>query len=365
MTRFFPQCLALGTALALGCLPAANRPASTSAPAVAAPDRASASLDARAAVERALPFLARDGAWWLAGGKDVPGRGGCITCHHVALALWSHSEAERAGVDVTGDTVVKLRGDARRFFTRSPDEVKPVGTEQLLLGVRASVPDQPEQQWRRQLQRRLVADQESNGSWQAGGQFPAQRRPAAESDAVATMWALLALDSIDPREPAPVDSRTRALAWLGRQPEGVSNEWLALRLLLERRLGNAAPAQALLTRLLERQRPDGGWSWLAPPTAAARPRSPRPAAVPAGTSDALSTGQILYALRLAGLGPEHPAASRASDYLLGTQRPDGTWSVPSELVSKKGRRGTIDYVYRYWGTAWATIGLARMLPRKS
>ncbi len=312
---------------------AAEMPATPPAPAT----------DARAAVERALPFLARDGDWWMTGGKDVPGGGGCVSCHHVAFGLWSNREAQRAGLPRPQKQLDDLETRAHRFFTEKISKAEPVPLTELLLARKPT--DRADGAAWPAFLKKLASDQNGDGSWTAGGQFPTQRRPVPESDAVATAWALIALDSVPGLDPSLVAARTRAWAWASRQSPGASNESLLTRLLIERRLGKPTSAQTQLAQLLARQRPDGGWAWLADGT----------------TSDALTTGEVLYALRLAGLPPDHPALRRATDHLLRTQAADGTWPVRSELISKKGEHGNIDYIYRYWGTAWATIGLSRTL----
>jgi len=51
-----------------------------------------------------------------------------------------------------------------------------------------------------------------------------------------------------------------------------------------------------------------------------------------------------------------------------TQSEDGSWPVPPAPWTKTGsqpdRLKLLEPIYRYWGTAWATIGLARTLPEK-
>ena len=44
----------------------------------------------------------------------------------------------------------------------------------------------------------------------------------------------------------------------------------------------------------------------------------------------------------------------------GTQGADGVWITASELVSTEPDEAK-DYIYDYWGTTWATIGLSRAL----
>jgi squalene-hopene/tetraprenyl-beta-curcumene cyclase len=295
-------------------------------------------VDGRRAVERALPFLERDGTEWMEGRNRFQGGKGCVSCHHVGFALWSHREAQRAGVPIPAERIRELEKKARASIA-DPAEGRPVSWSQLLLG--REIPAGAGEDWR-SFQGHLAAGQHQQGYWEASGQFSSQRRPSRESDAAATMWAMLALASLDQRDDPSLE---RALAWVRSAPPGVSNEWLVGRLLVERRFGTEPAAGELLRRLIGQQHPDGGWSWLADQP-----------------SNAFSTGETLYALRLAGLAPGHPAVRRGTEYLLTSQHPDGTWTVPGGLISGKSSASR-DYIYKYWATAWAAIGLARAEPR--
>ncbi|HXV74961.1 MAG TPA: hypothetical protein VD788_01480, partial [Candidatus Polarisedimenticolaceae bacterium] len=62
-----------------------------------------------AAIERSLPLLVEDGERWLAGEVPVQAGRGCVFCHHVGLALWSHREAVRSGVVSEDPSVADLR----------------------------------------------------------------------------------------------------------------------------------------------------------------------------------------------------------------------------------------------------------------
>jgi hypothetical protein len=165
------------------------------------------------------------------------------------------------------------------------------------------------------------------------------------------MWSVLALADAEGTGDPAARARQKALAWLkggGRAP-GVSTEWLLLRMLIERRFGDPGRSAELLARLLDEQRPDGGWGWLRK----------------AGRSDAFATGQVLYALGGAGRDGEDPSVRKAWDFLLASQAEDGSWGVPTAAVSVSAdprRVVRTDAVYTYWGTAWAAIGLLRTLP---
>jgi Squalene-hopene cyclase N-terminal domain len=73
-------------------------------------------------------------------------------------------------------------------------------------------------------------------------------------------------------------------------------------------------------QLVSQQRQDGGW-----------------AQIPNRDSDAYATGQALVALNQAGrLSPEQPAFIRGTEFLLSTQKPDGSWLVETRRTRAPG-----------------------------
>jgi len=292
-----------------------------------------------------LDYLERDGAAWMHGESPLNQNDGCISCHVVSFAVWSHSAVEKAGYS-RKPSIDDLAAEAMAFIDQ-PGIGRAVTWSQMILG--RSPSDHERYDWR-SLADPLVASQESDGRWRARGQFPSQRRPERESDGVATMWALLALNSLESREDYANESMTEGYTWLDEQSEGVSTEWLAMRLLVEIRIGAPERAQARLERFIELQHEDGGWSWVA--DGADEP------------SDAYATGVALYTLRQIGLSPVHPAVRAAVDALVASQNAEGIWSLPSRLTSAEASSEK-DYIYEYWATAWAVIGLAEVLPEPS
>ena len=108
----------------------------------------------------------------------------------------------------------------------------------------------------------------------------------------------------------------------------------------------AATIAAQSHRVRSLQRADGGWGQ-----------------TPLMTADAYATGQALQALRLAGTPVSAPDYRKGVDYLLQTQREDGSWFVES--------RGFGFQPYREYGfphgrsqfisaaaTSWAVMALA-------
>jgi hypothetical protein len=96
------------------------------------------------------------------------------------------------------------------------------------------------------------------------------------------------------------------------------------------------------------QRPDGGWSQL-----------------PAMNSEAYSTGQALYALRVAGGSNKDSVSRNAIAYLLRTQLEDGTWFVRSRVTLaiqayfETGFPHGTDQFISAAGTSWAVMALAK------
>ena len=71
--------------------------------------------------------------------------------------------------------------------------------------------------------------------------------PNEEADEATTMWAVLALASVDPGNKDWAASRERALAWVNKATPGAGNEVLALRVVIEVKFGDADKARALAT----------------------------------------------------------------------------------------------------------------------
>ena len=95
------------------------------------------------------------------------------------------------------------------------------------------------------------------------------------------------------------------------------------------------------------QRPDGGWAQLA-----------------AMNSDAYSTGQAVYALRVAGGSNRDSVHRKGIAYLLRTQLEDGTWfvrsraTIPIQAYFESGFPHGTDQFISAAATSWAVMALA-------
>jgi hypothetical protein len=97
-----------------------------------------------------------------------------------------------------------------------------------------------------------------------------------------------------------------------------------------------------MTRLVDSQKPDGGWSQTLEMA-----------------SDAHATGQALYALSLAGLKSDDAAIQRGREFLIKTQEADGHWPMTSRPVQPGGAGSSSLIPITGAGSAWAVLGLVR------
>lgn len=305
-------------------------------------------------VERGLEFLQKDAARWR---KER----GCSTCHHGTMTVWALTEAKSRGYEISPENLAEaVKWTKGRLLERVdlPRDTRPgwsmVSTPTLYLSLMAlSVPTQ-EALSADELKRmagHLLRHQEADGSW-AWSSAPAKNRPPPvfESDEVATLLAYLALG---PQVPADVgkksearDARQRAARWLAGTKPSDTTQAAALRLLLTARAGGPSEAlRSAVDRFLGRQNKDGGWGQLRD--------SP---------SDAYATGQALYVLGLAGVSNDRAEVRRGVAFLVDTQKEDGSWPMTGR--SHPGATPSRNPVpITYFGSAWATLGLTRSLPR--
>jgi hypothetical protein len=297
------------------------------------------------AIERGLRFLLTDAAKWR---KERQ----CATCHHGALTVWALSEARSRGfaVDAAALADISKWTKERLKDIDKPRDTRPgwnmVNSVAVYLSVMAQVV--PKQkvlnvEERKQIAGHLLRHQEADGSW-AWSLAPAKNRPPPffESDEVVTLLASMALA---PHADAKT-GRDKASAWLTKHKPNDTTQAEAFRLLAQVQ-ARAKPdvIQQASESLLRRQNKDGGWSQL---------KELR--------SDAYATGQALYVLSLAGFKHDGAEIRRGVAFLVAQQKDDGSW--PMKQRAHEGvKPGTNAMPLIYFGSAWATLGLMRSVPR--
>jgi hypothetical protein len=311
-------------------------------------------LRGRQAVEKGLEFLQKDAATWR---KERT----CATCHHGVMTVWALTEAKSRGYEVAAGILpdtTKWTRDLLLERIDQPRDKRPgwnmVSTPAIYLSVMALTVPKQESVSADELKRiagHLVRHQETDGSW-SWAMAPAKNRPPPyfESDEVATLLAYLALEAqmpADPKERSAVrDSREKAAAWLAKTRPSDTTQAALLRLLVRVRAGEAAKTlQPEIDRILERRNRDGGWGQLRD-----------------SSSDAYATGQALYVLSLAGLNHDRTELRRGAAFLVDTQKEDGSWPMTAR-AHPGATPGKNKVPITYFGSAWATLGLMRALPR--
>lgn len=295
---------------------------------------------ARKAVERSLEFLEKDALKW----KDEtrPKKGGCVTCHHGALTVWTLSEAKFQGYEVHAGNLATLAkwttGSMVPARDQAPNSLRGHLAAAYLALMARTLPGQDilSRDDLTRISEYFARSQEADGSWY----FPplaVARPPLFESREEVALLVNLALGP----QAATAPAREKAAAWLSKTKPGDTTQSAVLRLFAAVR--PSKELQPEIDRLMARQNGDGGWSQLK-----------------GLSSDAHATGQALYALGVAGVSRDRSEIQRAVGFLVATQRPDGTWPmIPRAHPGGKPNKinGPLDYL----GSAWGTLGLMRSI----
>lgn len=373
----------------------------------------------REAVGRSLPFLEKAGVAWME-------ERSCMSCHHVPFLIWTHHAAQAKGFNVDPQKLtdweawsIKESLEQRNLYrlqnyelgkidvatlpTTVREKLKPLietpfksldefhkeltalvtkeelklyepviiktaertinapdrtggGLDvlgQLLLAGYGSTSELQKPEFRDGVISLMEQLQQPDGFWVPGNQLLTMRQwsqPVANQST--TMWAAIALAEYKALGQVNHVAVEKAVAWQRAQPPAAENfEWLATRLLFEKQFGSAKDVETFRHALIASRNPDGGWGWQK-----------------GVTSDAFTTGLVVYVLAKACTGDADAEIQSACRFLLTSQQPDGSWHTPSKNISDTTdpeRLKARDEIYHYWGTAWATIGLLESIPTPS
>jgi len=296
------------------------------------------------AIDRGLAFLVKDAREWKK-------QHNCVSCHHASLVIWSMREAKQRGHVVDGPVLAELTkwvaqsGDGKTGIPRPASAPKALNAKAVHFALALetdSAPDKVAQDATKLLLKTVESDQIENGSWVA---WPETRPPifGTSDDSMTALATLAVLPAAAAGDNSAKAVRDKGVEWLAKTKTDYDPQSIAMRLVLWRRLGRPAEEwKPLVERIQQRQNVDGGWSQ-----------------AKEMASDAWATGQALYALAHAGIGPREPAIARGHAFLIKTQRGDGSWPMTSR-PTKPGGPGSKSLIpITGAGTAWAVIGLAR------
>jgi ankyrin repeat protein len=307
---------------------------------------------ARGAATRALPLLQTSAVTFVEARS-------CMSCHHNALAVLTLRQAHARGLPV--DTPALDQIEARTLATLRG----PAALDEAIQGVHLSdpTPNDTYLLWAADAAR-VVPDLTTSvvarriARWRRGDHWETSdfRPPHSSSAFTATATAIRALRRYMPsslateRDAAVRDGRE----WLTATPPR-STEDAAFRLFgLVWADAPATVRSAAVDDLARRQMRSGGWGQL-----------------PGDAADAYATGEALVALQEAGIPTRDPRIQRGLRYLISTQARDGTWRVPSRMISpatvsppyfETGFPYGKDEFLSYAGSCWAVMALLAAVP---
>lgn len=296
----------------------------------------------------------------------------CFSCHHQTLPMLTALEGERVGFPLDKAWLKSQADTTHRFFTRSikmmdAGEHLAGGAGTIAFGFWAlSLDQRPVDQTTvsmvtymlkiqgvtRSSDRKPKAPPKlEDGLWRAS----CRRAPMQASLIGDTVLELMGLEKYATPEQRPQVEKARAAAekWLATAPMKEQQDRLWRLWGLHHLGGDAEQKKSTLTAIFAAQRNDGGW-----------------AETDDKKSDTYSTGQTLFTLLKTGTIADHPSIHRARDYLLKTQHADGSWLAESHVKFKaqpyfeNGDPHGVNQFLSTAATAWATAGLAQLLPPK-
>lgn len=286
--------------------------------------------------------------------RNYPEHRDCFACHHQTLPLLALREARRIGIKIDEPLFANTVKFVRDHFEQQADEMRSgngVPGRALAVAYGAwsfELADVPApDSLRRAMAMYVVWRQETDGRWR-----PSAFRPPAEQSHVSnTALALRALQPLFSEDAewsvTAMATQRRALQWLDQQPCDLQED-LVFRLWSLTWFGDdATRRREFLDRIAKRQRDDGGWS-------AERDFS----------SEAYSTGMTLFALLDNGVAADSPMITKAAEYLMKTQQPDGSWFVetrakPVQVFFDNGDPHGKSQFISIAATGWSTAALAR------
>ena len=272
----------------------------------------------------------------------------CFSCHHQALPVLAFTAAKTHGFEVDDKVIAHQLKHTADFLGKNRDnylkgkgqggQVDTAGYALWTLAVGG---------WKADDTTAAVVEyllQRDKAQWQ-----PVSQRPPSEASAFTTTYlALAGLKHFGPEaKKDAIDARIeKARKWLlATKPKDTEDRVFQLRSL--KLVGaDEKDVKAAAFDLVMQQRGDGGWAQLEKLS-----------------SDAYATGSVLTALhQAAGIPASHPVYQRGMQFLLETQKEDGSWHVksrskPFQLYFESGFPHTKDQWISCASSSWATIAL--------
>ena len=305
----------------------------------------------RTAIRRAIPRLE-------AGAAGSAKKRQCFTCHNQALPVLALAMAQRKGF-VTNravftaqvqHTVAHLRRGQERYLEGRGQggQVITAGYALWTLQAGGYAPDM----LTTAVTGYLLQYQKEASHWS----HPGKRPPSTGSDFTTTYVALRGLSDFGTdAQQRSITARRKVIAqWLTTAPSKDTEDLVFTLRILDLLDTDPNNIKRQITKLLEKQRPDGGWSQ-----------------TDQLDSDAYATGSVLAAMLETGsLQPNHKAVQRGTAYLVGQQQADGSWRTtsraePFQTYYESDFPHGKDQFISIAASSWATLALLLTLPDRS
>ena len=301
--------------------------------------------DARAAIERTMPLL-------TSSSKEYFKMSGCSGCHHQHVIGMAVPAAARKGIPVDqsfGETQMQIMksevmGTREALLQDIFISVDGLAFTMLGMGEQNYPPDELTDA----MVSAISARQNEDGSWL---HIPLVRPPLEDSQFVLSALSIRTLQRYSiPARKKELDARiAKARTWLAANKPHAPYERAFQVMGLEWAGADRGVAERAVTELRRLQRPDGGW--------------PQLTTLP---SDAFGTAVALYALRQARTPASDAAFKRGVQFLLSTQKTDGSWHVRSRAPKVQPYvQSGFPYDHDQWistaATAWAVTALAEAI----
>ncbi|MCH2398673.1 MAG: hypothetical protein MK364_06165, partial [Pirellulales bacterium] len=304
-----------------------------------------------AAIRRAIPRLE-------AGAAGSAKKRQCFTCHNQALPVLALAMAQRKGF-VTNravftaqvqHTVAHLRRGQERYLEGRGQggQVITAGYALWTLQAGGYAPNM----LTTAVTGYLLQYQKEASHWS----HPGKRPPSTGSDFTTTYVALRGLSDFGTdAQQRSITARRKVIAqWLTTAPSKDTEDLVFTLRLLDLLDTDPNSIKRQITKLLEKQRPDGGWSQ-----------------TDQLDSDAYATGSVLAAMLETGsLQPNHKAVQRGTAYLVGQQQADGSWRTtsraePFQTYYESDFPHGKDQFISIAASSWSTLALLLTLPDRS
>ncbi|HYZ84951.1 MAG TPA: ankyrin repeat domain-containing protein [Bryobacteraceae bacterium] len=302
------------------------------------------SADTREVVEKSFGLLTRTSTEFFK-------QSGCPACHHINLTAVATEHLRNVGYAIDEKAFSDLMKVTRGRFTRGEQlfmlrqefggGVDTLGYAGMAMAADRVEPDVVTDS----MVANVAMQQQADGSWP----YAAIPRPPMEDSTIhrtALAIRLISLYGPPARKPEWDARIAKARNWLARAKPNSTDERVMQIEGLKWAGASTAELQPHAKALAATQRKDGGWAqnkWLA--------------------SDAMGTGQAVFALAQAGYAADHPARAKGRSFLISTQNEDGSWMVRSRSPKFQPYfESGFPYGHDQWishaASTWATMALA-------